>query len=377
MLKNRKLFLLAIALVFFIFPWDSSGQNVDRLEIGGAFMGVFNYFQQTDQTTIDPKRQQFDLAVNLDFVWIIRPNIRTYIQLQSGPGLVSIGFAGPGVALTDLNVEIDLNKSFALTVGSFDTPFCLETQYLTNNGDGFTNRLFLNSLFYSALAGTNVGTLNTVGIKGLFHYRYGQVIAAFTNGTDETAFNPDGNFEFVASGCVKDLIPKLHLVGSFISSGDKSAAGSSGMNAKYRGYILDSRYNFSDRFYVWGNYGQFTYNDNLAETPDGVRVWKTEASYGKKQWHIAGRISAWQPEKMKCKMSVPSRVIPNPGLGVDQMKIRLSSGQPIYRSQLTFSWYFDTKMLFKCELFSDSYRETPLTESTGVQGMIMALNVKL
>lgn len=376
MTKSLKTFLLSTVFICFIFPGFSFGQNDEMLEISGTFMGVVNYFHQESQTAADPKRQQFDLAVNLDFVWTLRTNIHTYIQLQSGPGLGSIGFAGPGVALTDLNVVIDFNQSFALTAGSFDTPFCLETQYLTNNGDGFTNKLFLNSLFYSALAGTNVGTLNTVGIKGLYCYRYGQVTAALTNGTDETAFNPDGNFELVSSGCVKDLIPNLQLAGSFITSGDRSVSGSSGKKAKYRGYILDSRYNFSDRFYVWGYYGQFTYSDNNTETPNGVQVWKTEVSFGKNRWQVAGRISAWQPEEVKNEMSAPSRVIPNPGLGVHLRQIRLSSDQPIYRSQLNFTWYFDAKMQLKCELFSDSYRETALAKSTAVRGVILALNVK-
>ncbi len=289
---NILLTTLSITLLMnlLIIP-QSFGLDKKSIKVGGAYLGLVNSVNQQYQTENDPKRRQFDFAANLDFEWMLKDNIRGIIQLQTGSGAGSIGFAGPEVVVTDLNLEIDLHPRFTLTLGSFDTPFCLETNYLTNNGDGFSNALLLNSLFYSAFAGTNVGTLNTLGIKGVHSSRFGKLTAAITNGTEEVAYNPDGNFEIVLSACTEALINGLHLAGSFIASDDTSSSGVSGTESKYRGWIFDSRYHLTDNFYIDGFFGQFEYGDSKPSTVDIVTVWKTEVHYGRGPWHVAGRVS--------------------------------------------------------------------------------------
>jgi len=374
--KQTLLFIWSVILLS-IFTQHLYRANADeKLSIGGAFMGVVNRIDQENQTNADVRRQQFDLALNLDFEYVIHPNVRGIVQLQTGPGEGSLGFSGPGVGVTDLSLEIDVKPSVTLSIGSFDTPFCLETQYLTNNADGFNNALLLNSLFYSAFAGTNVGTLNTLGIKGVYTSKMGKLTMALTNGTDEAAFNPDGNFELVVAGCTQALIPKMYLAASFIASNDTARSGAAGTGTIYRGWIVDSRYEFSPEFFVHGFYGQFDYNDQNALTNDKVAVWKAEANYGRKRWHVASRVSRWQPEKVAGNVIGVSAAIPNPGFGVVQANTFPSPDQTITRLQATFGWKFHEDLILKCEWFRDSYGSSLAVDDFYVQGIILGVNAR-
>lgn len=375
--KNRLMssnFLILTAAVLFIS--NANAQNAERLKLGGAFNSVFNVIRQENQQVDDARRQQFDLALNLDLQYSIRPNIHGYVQLQTGSGSGSLGLSGPELSVTDLNLEFDISPALQLTLGSFDTPFCLETQYLTNNGDGFSNALFLNSLFYSAFAGTNVGTLNTVGVKGTYVAPLAKFTVAVTNGTDESALNPDGNFGLVFSSCTQAIIPGLNLAASVIASDDTSAAGASGTRAKFRGWIFDSRYELSPEIFIHGFLGQFNYDDRLDLSKDKINVWKAEGRYGSSPWHLAARISGWMPAKSKGRTFFTSPFIPNPGFGIAQQENAPHPEQRIIRLQAAFGWHFTEDLLLKLEWFNDRYDGFELVRDFDVNGWILALNAR-
>lgn len=200
-----------LSLVFLPTKKYIFAQKEGEVRWGGAYLGLFDHLHQQSLPDTSGNRTKFDMAANLDISWQVRHNIRGAIQLQMGTGLGEVGFGLSQVIVTDLLIEIMLNKRAYLTVGSFDTPFGAETPFLTNNADVSANAFVLNTLFYGAFAGTNVGTLNTIGIKGEYLSKYGLISGAITNGTDELSVNDDGNFEIVLSVLSEKFVGGLQI----------------------------------------------------------------------------------------------------------------------------------------------------------------------
>lgn len=341
------------------------------VDIGGAFLGIFNSLDQSNRSDTDPKQLQFDFAANIDFSWEVYKNITVTLQVQGGSGEGALGFVGASPVITDLNVEIAVAPSFAVTFGSFDTPFGLETPYLTNNADTSGNSLILNSLFYSALAETNVGTLNTLGVKGEFTGRWGSLTLALTNGTDEASFNGDGNFEWVVFAKSKPLFDWLTLAGSYMKSNDRSISGESGTRSDYSAWMADLEIARKKLLFIRAYYGRVTYGDDLAATDDNVTIWKIETRFDIKSLYLAGKISGWEPGEN------PNGLIPNPGYSVDFPAYDgpdVYIGQKILRFQAGLGWRYKPNVTAKLEWFFDNYKEIS-SENTDTKGLLLTCNI--
>jgi hypothetical protein len=344
-------------------------------EINGAYLGIFNTLYQKSVSDTSAKRTQFDMAANLDVSWRVHQKIRGIIQFQMGPGFGNIGFAFSEVVVTDLNLEFDVTNNFILTLGSFDTPFGADTPNLTNNADASNNAFYLNTLFHSAFAGTNVGTLNTIGIMGSLESKWGGFAAVFTNGTDESAFNGDGDFEVVLSGLSRKLIGNLQVGASYLNSPDSSRTGTSGTGSKFQGGILDVIYNISDLHFMRAYYGRLKYDDSNPATKDDVIIWKAEAKYQVKNFFVAGRVSRWEPEDSKADGSGISASIPTPGYGRSFRDFILTNDQEVTRFQVAGGWQFEESVIIKAEWFLDDYRQSLQGKSFDVNGLILGVNV--
>jgi hypothetical protein len=342
-------------------------------EIGGAFLGIFNVLEQSDSAGETPGRRQFDFAANIDFLWHVSRAVRVNIQLQGGAGEGSLGFTGSAVTVTDLNAAIDISPSVSLVIGSFDTPFGADTPRLTNNGDTSANPFILNTLLYSALAGTNVGTLNTLGIKGELTGRWGKLAAAVTNGTDETAFNPDGNFEAVIFAQTPLLLRSFTLGASYLYSDDRPASGTAGTGSALEGWILDGGLEWKDVFLVRGYYGRLTYGDDNPDSADGVRAWKLSAKYSWGTFHLACRLSQWQPDSLK---KTPNVLVPDPGFNREGDSGWIYAAREVRRLQVGLGWTPKPNILVKAEYFYDRY-DSAFSKNPVTQGFIMVCNVLL
>lgn len=388
-MKPKKAKALWVPLVLGILLLSGStldmyaGEKQKKFELGGAFLGVFNSLDQQDVPTGSEARRQFDYAANIDFLWNINRKMRVTVQFQLGSGEGSLGLGESSVAVTDLNLEVDVNDWFTATIGSFDTPFGWDTPYLTNNGDTSNNPLVLNSLFYSAFAGTNTGTLNTLGVKGEFALGNGTLVLAVTNGTDEASLNPDGNFEIVVSAQTPPLLGGLKLGGSYIASNDRSESGSSGSASDFKGWMVDGRFKAGRSFSASGYYGQLTYGDQWDATDDDVTIWKAEFRYdvAPERFYITGRISDWNPGSNGINANL---LVPNPGFN-RQLGTWAYLAQKIRRFEAGVGYFFNPKVLLKAQWFFDDYQwdasVMPLNGiaasnmDAGTRGFILALNV--
>ncbi|MBD3382739.1 MAG: hypothetical protein GF404_11155 [candidate division Zixibacteria bacterium] len=368
------LFINSIVLV--ILPSSLVAQD-DAVTVGGAYLGLFNYFDQENSGIGEPERNQFDVAANIDFEWKIRSNIKGLFQLQGSPGGGSFGYPGPEVEITDLNIEFSFaDQDATLVAGSFDSPFGMQTGSLSNNADTFGNPLLMNSLFYSAFAGAPMGTLNTIGVMGNYMHENFDLSLAVTNGTDESANNSDGGFE--VSGTAMGIIPvaqgEVRVAGSYINSDDRSESGATGTSSDFSGWMSEALYAPASDIYIKGYFGSLTYNDNLDTTEDDVIIWMGEVRYGQDRWHLGARISGWMPQDEDADGSGISGLIPNPGLALQVAGTMPVIDQKITRIQVGAGYGLDDDLMIKIEIFMDNYDKASLTESTDVQGVIIALN---
>lgn len=343
-----------------------------KIEIGGAFLGILNYLYESNRLPDSPRRQQFDFAGNIDFLWKVSHKVRVFLQVQGGSGGGTLGFAGSTPGITDLNVEIDLGPNSQITLGSFVTPFGADSSYLTFNGDTLQNPLILNTLFYSAFSGSNVNRLNTLGIKGYWQNKFGEFSLAVTNGTDDAAVNGDGNFEMVFFTRTAPMFRSIVLGASYIKSKDRSLSGTSGTHSDFRGWLVDMIGEFGDRFCLKAYYGQLHYGDDDPSSDDRVDVWKLEGRCGFKKFYIAARMSGWEP--------MPGNpLIPNPGYAIDTGEGPVYNGEKIRRYQAGFGWMFHRDMVIKTEMFYDDYYDSHLTASENIDtyGVIIVCNIML
>ncbi|MBD3217990.1 MAG: hypothetical protein GF310_06885 [candidate division Zixibacteria bacterium] len=371
------IFLPVLIICLMILPGSLFAQDEGDVDITGAYLGLFNILDQENSEDYSPSRNQFDLAANINFNWQIRENILGVFQLQGSPGEGSFGFPGSEVEITDLNVEFSFDDyDSKLTVGSFDTPFGMQTASLSNNGNSFGNPLLLNSLFYCAFAGAPMGTLNTVGAMGNYNHEYFDATLAFSNGTNESADNSDGGFEI--SGTAVGKIPvsegELDFAFSYINSDDRSESGSNGTESDFSGFLAEGMFAPIEGAHVKGYYGMISYDDNDSDTDDDVNIWMAEGRYGREGWHLGVRISGWMPENDDGNGIGISEAIPNPGLAVQINGAIPYTDQKITRIQAGGGYMIVEDLIIKAELFLDNYDQSTLGDATDVQGVILGLN---
>lgn len=359
-------FFLFIPIFFCI--TENSFSN-DKVQLGGNFFGILNAINEKDQPNTQQKRNQFDVAGNVDVTWTISENITGTIQLQSSAGEGSLGFATNQVSLTDINLHIVLSDKFALTVGSFDTPFGAQTANLTNNADASNNPLILNSLFYSMFAGTNVGTLNTIGAMLDFKWTSFHSTLALTNGTDEGALNPDGNFEIVINTGYH-FRNVLNLSASILASKDTSSTGVAGFGTNLGAIIIDGSLNLFDNFRLAGYAGNLRFDDGIEFTKDKVIISMFEAKYNvSPEFHIAARLSIWTPEDEDGSGTGHSKNLVLPGfnrtIGMDTVR----PDQQVSRLQFGLGYLLYENLQFKSDLFFEEYKK-----ANNITGFILGLN---
>lgn len=355
----------------------------DHVEIGGHVLGLAQGVRQEHRTATDGRLDGFDFAGNLDVTWTPHEHWTGFVQFQGGTGGGSVGFQGAGVNVTDLNLAYHRaptseaagswdDPDITLTVGSFDTPFGEETGRLTNNADATSNALFLNSLFYSSFGGVT-GTLNTLGVMTEWEAPWFDAALAVTNGTDESANNADGNFEWVARIGTGKILPGLRIAGSYMASDDTAPSGQSGFGADLRAWMGEAGYEWNDLTHLRGYYGDVRYGDNDGSTRDDVRIWMGEAAFGRGRWQLAARYSGWDPDDADGSSAGMSSVLPNPGLAVTQSAVTPVRDQEVRRLQLGGSYRIVDAITLKAEYFRDDYRRNAAGRSTDVDGGFLLL----
>jgi hypothetical protein len=355
--------------------------EMGNVAVGGNYLGVYNDFDQQSELPTDASRRQFDFAANLDFRWAVHERVTGIVQLQGGTGAGSIPLGDPqignpafDIVVTDLNAEIKVLDApdLTLTVGSFDMPFGSETDNLTNNADATRNSFYLNDIFYSPFGGVT-GTLNTVGVKADAAWPLFDLTAVLSNGTDESASNPDGNFAWLV-GAGWEPIEGLRIAGSWMVSDDTEPRGQSGFGADFRGWIADARYEFTPGAWIRGYVGALEYGDNDPATCDDVGVWAGEARYGRDRWHFALRVSGWDPDDDDGSGAGASSILPNPGLGRNYSDgILIVRDQRVTRLQLGVGYGLFENFAIKGEWFRDDYEHTSGGRASDVRGFIAGL----
>jgi len=374
---------LALLMAAPAFSDNRKGANIENARIGVTYLMLMNSLGHERWMSGQPKQSQFDAAVNLNFDLTFNELVTGTAQLQGGAGEGSFGFVGPGVEVTDLNVNLNLERQHLdFTLGSFDTPFGDETNYLTNNADATGNDLFLNSLLYTALVNGPAGTLNTLGLMAHYNYGHVEITMAVSNGTDESAANQDGNFELAGRVSWLPLQSnRLRLTGSLIYSDDASSTGENGTVSKFSAGLVEMGYSSAeDKLRLRSYFGQLDYDDRVPETEDRVYAWMAGASYGPKPRRVAARVSGWMPENDDGDGLNVSTRLPSPATWYDrESSLFPQTDQEVVRFQLGGSIILAPGLEVKAEFFRESYQydvqaEGGSMKSPDVNGLIVALN---
>jgi hypothetical protein len=332
-------------------------QAEESLKISGDTLGVLNSFSQKSKT-----RAQFDFAANLDIVYKLSDKLTGIVQLQGGTGSGSLGFVGPGLDVTDLNIEYAMDERTTVVIGSFDTPFGQEVSYLTNNA-GASNHIFLsNSLLYSALAGP-VGTLNTLGTKVDKATAYGNWTMSITNGTGENSINENNTFESLIAFTTDTLIKHVSTSITYIHSDDSADAEVENNNSfatDFSGLLVDGVYRVNESLLLKGYLGQLIYNDLDSSTDDTVQVGMIEAELKTKRLDYGLRVSAWNPE---------SAHVPNPGYGISTTTYTHNNASSVIRYQFGTSKEIEKNLWLKTEVLVDNY-----AAAENVGGLLVYVN---
>ena len=346
-------------------PKAKADEILERVTVSGNYLGVWNYLWKKD----DPEkgyRRQFDYAVNLDFEWSLNERITGIAQLQTSSGDGSLGFPGPAVEVTDLSIAVSFPDYYStLVAGSFDAPFGITTETLTNNADATRNAFLLNSLLYSVLGG-DVGTLNAIGLMGTTTHGFFEFSASVFNNLNESSSNADGYFGFTSRGTVK-FNDEFKAAGSFIHSQENSSF-------KLFGWLADAHWNSSGGLFSKGYYGLLTYDDYNANTLDDVMIWMGEVGYETGKWHIAAGVSGWNPEDNDGSGTGISDRIPHIGFAVRPAVASLfPRDQDVFRLQAAAGRVIVEGLAIKAEYFRDDYRKPLAGESIDVNGLVLFL----
>ncbi len=351
-----------------------SGSTGAGPQVSGSYLGMFNSLYEIGVPDTTMRYRQFDAAGNLDLVWQVHHRVKGNIQLQMVTGGSHLGLATATVTVTDLNLEFTLHRNLYLTVGSFDAPFGMEVPGLSNNAYTSGNAFFLNSLTYGAVVGSNMGTLNTIGVMGDVHCKLGRLSLALSNGTDESALNPDGNFAVIVSGVTKYLFSGFRTGASFIYSPDTSVSGASGTGSHFTGWLLDGQFKIRKESAITAYYGMLKYDDARPDTRDLVTVAKLEASLVMAEFRCAGRLSAWLPRQAAAGLPV-NELLPVPDIHRQLSSLRGAPTQEIWRYQLGISWQLMEKLLLKTEWFYENFRvESDQFKNHDFHGIILGVN---
>jgi hypothetical protein len=368
MKTNKKKQKITLALLVASSLLGSPLQAME-VEIGGAYLGGFNAIKQRNHE----KRVQFDYAANVDVNFELNDQLSGIVQFQMSPGSGTLGFSGDGVVVTDLNiVYTDENYPVTITAGSFDTPFGQQTAHLSNNADTLNNALIINPLLYSAFAGP-MGTLNTLGVMSIYESQNGNITIAITNGTDESAANPEGTLEVV--GFVESsplLNDKLTLGASYMKSDDKgnSANNLSGFKADFSAWMLDAHAQITEKLTGKAYISGLTYGDDDVATDDDVISWMTEGAYRLGHYQLSGRISGWHPKDNDGIGS--STTLRNPGLATQGT---VNTDQDIIRYEVGLDYFFSERVVLRSEVFWDNYSKINPNGNTDVVGALAFVNV--
>ncbi|RAP34354.1 hypothetical protein DID77_01320 [Candidatus Marinamargulisbacteria bacterium SCGC AG-439-L15] len=348
---------------------------VKNVSIGGHVLGGVNVIQQKNED-VSGQRTQFDMAANIDISADLSDSLSAQVQFQGSPGSGSLGFPGPGIVVTDLQLQMRLpNYQTDLVLGSFDLPFGQEVPYLSNNANTVSNSFLFNSLMYSALGGT-IGTLNTIGVKGVYDAGWSKVTTAIINGTDESSTNLDTGFGGVVGISSDKLLPLTSIGVSYFKSDDNKAGTPTGLSAEVSAWIVDAHildvYDWSLKTYVSG----LEFNDNLDASDDSVMAWMLELKRDYGKWYLSYRVSGWVPEDKDGSGTGFSEAIPNPGFGISQGAISSPlTDQEVMRYQVGLGYSLEENVLLKGEVFMDDYAKETNSESTNVTGFAAFVNV--
>jgi hypothetical protein len=345
--------IVALSIPIFSSSWPN------KLNVSGHYLGVFNSIEQNDT--------QFDFAGNIDFNYALTPEWSGMVQFQGGTGHGSLGFVGPQPAVTDISlVYHQPSDQLKLTFGSFDTPFGLDTNNLTNNANAFGSPFVINSVIYSALAGP-VGTLNTLGVKVDKTWREIQAVAMVSNGTSETAANANKTVASLVQVSHQHVATGIHIAGTYWRSNDTDDAQytsdeSNGFQTDLTAYMIDIHWHINLQHRIKSSIGQLTYNDHNATTNDTVDIYALGYEWVTSTWMAGIHGSHWAPDNA----NTVSNDLPAPGLFPNA-----SPNQKITRYQLGLGYFIDPTILAKLALFQDTY--TPLDDT--VSGGIISMNV--
>ena len=323
--------------------------DLDFLQVRGTFMGMTNVLSQGSA-----RRGGFDYALNLDLGYDLTTEWAFYAQFQTGPGGGVLGFAGPNTVITDVGLTFQV-PDLALTLGSFDTPFGLGTELLSNNGDGFANPVMVNSLMYGALGGP-VGTLNTLGIKVDWKQWGIDWTGCVNNGTGETAASGDDHLGWLVGGAMPVADTGWTVAGSYMSSDDRADAGIGGSTsfaADFSGWLADASYQ-SSAFVILGNVGSLRYDDHNSGTADDVSVGMAQGTWFVTPWFFtAAQWSFWRPTDADANGS--HALLPNPGYGgFDGLAI--ATDQRVERYQIGIGYLPAPVVLMKAVILKDDYQ---------------------
>ncbi len=346
-------------------PKAKADEIFERVTVSGNYLGVWNYLWKKD----DPEkgyRRQFDYAVNLDFEWSLNERITGLAQLQTSTGDGSFGFPGPAVEVTDLSIAVSFpDYHSTLVAGSFDAPFGITTETLTNNADATRNAFLLNSLLYSVLGG-DVGTLNAIGLMGTTTHGFFEFSASVFNNLNESSSNADGYFGFTSRGTVK-FNDEFKAAGSFIHSQEH-------LFFKLYGWLADAHWNSRNGLFGKGYYGLLTYDDDKSTTLDDVIIWMGEVGYKTGKWNFAARVSGWHPEDNDGSNSGISDMVPQAGFANRQEVVSLfPKDQNVSRLQAAVGRDIVEGLAIKAEFFRDDYQMPFFGESIDVNGVVLFL----
>ena len=141
-----------------------------------------------------------------------------------------------------------------------------------------------------------MGTLNTIGAMIDFNLNNFQSALAITNGTDEGALNPDGNFEIVAN-IGYHFTESLFLSTSVLLSEDISVSGDAGFGTNLNAIMIDGTVHPIENVKISGYLGSLTFDDDLTLTDDDVTILLAEGTLSiSPEMHFATRLSMWTPE---------------------------------------------------------------------------------
>ncbi len=336
--------------------------QISAISFSGKYVGGVTAIREPGQAN---KTDQFDYAMNLDMQKQLSTAFSVNAQLQMGPGNGRLGFAGPEATLTDIGLRYaPFRGNYNVLVGSFDNPFGQYSYYLTNNADMGNNALITNPLLYGIFNGTEpseLGTLNSLGVKGYSFYKKYSANIALYNGTGEDATNTDGRLGTTMQ-ITYGLNENTVLGYSRLLSEDKGVANTVGSDLE--AWVADMVFSLKP-IAIKLYYGALTFGDDVANTQDDVVTYLLEASYAYKDYVITGRYDVWQPEGADSRGDTRNTLLPNPGFTTTISRYDVD----VTRISLGINRRINPAISVKSEAFIEEYDQ----ENKTIKGALLYL----